>query len=458
MASISASPNGTRRILFVDEHGSRKALYLGKTPVKAVQTILVHVEHIVNAKLTGGTTPRETASWLASIGDALREKLSRVGLVELPKQSTLGDFLKGCVLNRPDVKPATLEVWQQPCRNLCEFFGPSKDLRDITQGDAERFSQWLKTQPLSPATIAKRLSFARTFFHTAKKHKLITENPFSEVKIPTVDVTVRQYYISRQATASMLEVASPNWRTIIALCRFGGLRCPSETLPLEWKHVNFATGELTVVSPKTERYAGKGSRVVPITPDLRKHLLAACGDPERDANYVVSGNYREKANGPTGWKGCNLVKPMTNILKKAGLKRWPKLFHNLRSSCETDLIDNGHPPQAVAKWLGHDVKIAMKHYAQVTDEHFRKAIGNAESDARTTLNPAQQIPATNGKEKTEETQSLDVVGFTAEPCRDVPYTAQVFSGEGGIRTLVTVSGKLVFETNAFNRSATSPGG
>ena len=31
------------------------------------------------------------------------------------------------------------------------------------------------------------------------------------------------------------------------------------------------------------------------------------------------------------------------------------------------------------------------------------------------------------------------------------------SGEGGIRTLVTVSGKLVFETNAIDHSATSPG-
>ena len=30
------------------------------------------------------------------------------------------------------------------------------------------------------------------------------------------------------------------------------------------------------------------------------------------------------------------------------------------------------------------------------------------------------------------------------------------NGEGGIRTLVTVSGKPVFETSAFNHSATSP--
>src|SRR5206468_634485 len=32
------------------------------------------------------------------------------------------------------------------------------------------------------------------------------------------------------------------------------------------------------------------------------------------------------------------------------------------------------------------------------------------------------------------------------------------SGEGGIRTLVTLAGKSVFETDAFNHSATSPNG
>jgi hypothetical protein len=34
-----------------------------------------------------------------------------------------GEFLQEYILSRPDVKPATLEGWQQPCRNLTEFFG-----------------------------------------------------------------------------------------------------------------------------------------------------------------------------------------------------------------------------------------------------------------------------------------------------------------------------------------------
>ena len=69
------------------------------------------------------------------------------------------------------MKPATLEVWQQPCRNLITFFGDGKSLKSITPGDAEQFKQWIVTEPLAVATIAKRLSFCRTFLHVARKRR-----------------------------------------------------------------------------------------------------------------------------------------------------------------------------------------------------------------------------------------------------------------------------------------------
>jgi integrase len=70
----------------------------------------------------------------------------------------------------------------------------------------------------------------------------------------------------------------------------------------------------------------------------------------------------------------NLRTGLIKILKKAGIKPWPKLFQNLRSTRSTELIDQGFPAHVVAAWLGHTVKIAAGHYNQVTDEHFRRAI------------------------------------------------------------------------------------
>src|SRR5262245_62513874 len=128
MASIVNDPNGRRRILFVAPDKTRKTIRLGKCDRKSAEAIARHVEALLAAKIGGQPVPRDTAAWLANIGAALRDKLAAVGLVEAPKRAALGEFLRSYILSRPDVKPATLEVWQQPCRNLTEFFGDDKPL------------------------------------------------------------------------------------------------------------------------------------------------------------------------------------------------------------------------------------------------------------------------------------------------------------------------------------------
>src|SRR6516225_8362314 len=402
MASISNDPNGRRRILFVAPDESRKTIRLGKIDRKSAEAIARHVEALLAAKIGGQPVPRDTAAWLAGIGDSLRDKLAAVGLVEAPRRAALGEFLRSYILSRPDVKPATLEVWQQPCRNLTEFFGDDKPLRSITTGDCDQFKAWLLTQDLAPATVAKRLSFARTFLHVARKHKLIDENPFSEVKIPTANVSARQRFVDRDMVQKLLDVANPTWRIIIALCRLGGLRCPSEVLSLEWRHVDWERNRITVPSPKTDRYDGKAHRTIPLFADLRPFLEDAFEGAEQGQSYVVSGNHLAKAQGPNGWWNCNLRTTFERLVRRAGLEPWPRLFHNLRSSRETELLES-FPVHVVALWMGHDAKVSLKHYAQTTDEHFDRATGGAKNGAPEAQNQAQQNGAENGKEWQEWT-------------------------------------------------------
>jgi integrase len=440
MASICDDTNGRRRILFVAPDEGRKTIRLGKTDRKSAESICRHVEALLSAKLGGQPVPRDTASWLTGIGAALRDRLAAVGLVDAPKRAVLGEFLKSFILSRPDVKPATLEVWQQPCRNLTEFFGEDKPLRNITTGDCDQFKAWLLTQKLAVATVAKRLAFARTFLHVARKHKLIDENPFSEVKIPTANVSARQRFIDRDAMQKLLAAANPTWRTIIALARLGGLRCPSEVLSLEWRHIDWEKNRVTVPSPKTDRYDGKGSRTIPLFADLRPYLEEAFELAEPGQTHVIGGGHLAKANGPTGWKNCNLRTSFEKLVKRAGLEPWPRLFHNLRSSRETELLEE-FPVHVVAQWMGHDAKVSLKHYAQTTEDHFdRAAGGGAESGAPEAQKPAQQPAAGNRRERKSSPENEDGEAVNASPCDSSHHTAQSFSGEGGIRTLVTLAG------------------
>jgi integrase len=59
------------------------------------------------------------------------------------------------------------------------------------------------------------------------------------------------------------------WRTILALSRIGGLRCPSELMQLRWCDIDFDRGYFVVRSPKTEHRRTGVSRDVPIFPELR---------------------------------------------------------------------------------------------------------------------------------------------------------------------------------------------
>ncbi len=59
------------------------------------------------------------------------------------------------------------------------------------------------------------------------------------------------------------------------------------------------------------------------------------------------------------------------------LKAWPRLFHNLRASRETELLRE-HPIHVVTAWLGNSPRIALKHSCMITDHDFDRARGVVE--------------------------------------------------------------------------------
>ncbi|MGQ9822014.1 MAG: hypothetical protein ACUVQK_09140, partial [Thermogutta sp.] len=61
----------------------------------------------------------------------------------------------------------------------------------------------------------------------------------------------------------------------------------------------------------------------------------------------------------------------------AGLEPWPRLWHSMRASCETDLARQ-FPLAVVAKWLGITQAGAMRHYVDVTDADFERAVMGGE--------------------------------------------------------------------------------
>ncbi len=441
MASISRDKNGRRRILFVAPDGRRPTIRLGKVSQRTAEGIKYRVEQLLEAINFNRSMEADLAQWVMDLEPRLAKRLARAGLIPNPEPkpaATLGPFLTDFTTRRIDVKPATKEVWSQVVRNLLDHFGADRDLADVSEPDAEDFKMFLVAQKLAPTTVSKRLQFARMFFRAAKKRKLIADNPFAEVSAKAVLRQDRQRFLTREEADRLLAVCNPTWRVIVALSRYGGLRCPSEVLSLRWQDLDWETSRIVVQSPKTEHHVGKASRTIPLFAELRPILAEAFDLAPEGAVYVVGGNHREAANTASGWRNCNLRTQFERIVKRAGLQPWPRLFHAMRASRETELAKE-YPIHVVTAWLGNTPRIALKHYLQVTDADFERAAevaekSGAESGAPSAQNAAQPGRATNGGESHESSVTPVGCATFAIPSESELITAQVFSGEDRIRT------------------------
>ncbi len=404
MASLCHDKDGTKRVLLnPDEHGKRAKITLGKVSKRTAEDIHRRIEKLVECKSAGTSLDQSTAEWLASIDSRLHARLVKAGLAEVrevdvvPNPETdivrLGSFLDAYVAGRQDVKPASLLAVGQAVRNAKAFFGTDRDLATISAGNVDDFKRWMLThENLAPATVGKRLAYLAEFFRYAVRRELLNRNPCDGIKRPHAKNPARQHYVLVEIIEDvMASTADPQWRLLMALSRYLGVRVPSEPLSLEWSHVNFETGRIVLPSPKTERH-GKGSRVVPILPEIRPHLDAVWDAAEPGTSYVFE-RLRGRVTIDRGyWQATNLRTHFERLIIRAGHRPWPKLWHNLRSSAETDLAQR-FPIHVVCQWLGNSRAIAQDHYLQVTERDFQRACTPVEKPAQI---PAQNQPELNG--------------------------------------------------------------
>jgi hypothetical protein len=287
MASITTEPNGRRTVQFVGGDGKRRSVRLGRVPLKLAQAVQVKIEALNAAAIALVSVGNETAQWLGGIDDVLYGKLVAVGLCELrqteagqQQPATVAAFLNEYLAGRTDIRPSTAFHLKQARDKLLGFLGADKPLADVCKLDAENFRRHLR-ETLADNTTRRMVSRARQFFAAALHGRLIAENPFAHLKGLNVRaVKERQAFIDREATYKLLDAApDAEWRAIIALARFGGVRVPSELQHLRWSDVEwtggkYPEGSITIASPKTA-HCGKASRVAPLFPELRPWLREA---------------------------------------------------------------------------------------------------------------------------------------------------------------------------------------
>jgi integrase len=383
------------RILYREAKGTQQSLRLGKCSETFAITSKNAVEHLQQALRYGEAPHPDAARWLNKLDDRIHARVVALGLTT-PRDTSVATL--GTLLEKFDatsaVKDGTRTTYQQAFGMLRDHFGESMPLNKITTAHADEWRMAIAasvtikgpdgkdiTKRLATATVAKRVRVAKAVFAKAVKWGLIAVSPFADLRAGSQSNPDRAFYVNAETMRAILAACpDPEWRGIVGLSRYGGLRCPSEIVELRWGDVNWERSKLTVRSSKTAGHEGHAVRVVPIAPELRPILQDLFDAAEVGVEAVVP-----RLRDPK----MNLRTQFERILTKAGVKPWPRLFHNMRASCATDWVER-FPNHVVATWLGHSPLIAAQHYLQTRDAHFDLAAGVREAAANPATKAATQ--------------------------------------------------------------------
>jgi integrase len=397
MASITKQKNGRKRIDF-QFAVKRHYVSLGKMSMKHANEVKSKVEDIIAAMIAGNRHTESTLKWIAEQQKQKSKvvaKLIELGLVHREYRpdvaEALDEFLVSYMDNRTDVKESTRLAYQKVRRRLVDYFEKDRRLNDITVGEAKQWRRHLLDIGLAEGTVNRSAGTAIQFFNEAVDLKAIEVNPFKGLPTVVRGNRERFFYVKRDTIEKVLDFCpDAEWRLLVGLARYGGLRVPSEALLLKWEDVALDGKTMTVTSPKTEHYDGKATRQCPVFPELRLLIEEAREVAPADSEFMIQ-HYRESSNLGTQFK---------RIIKKAGVEPWPKLWQNLRSTRVTELTDD-FPEHVVVQWLGHSEKVAREHYLQVTDEHVNRAV-MGETSSRKSVSKSASVPSGLGMNSTAQ--------------------------------------------------------
>jgi integrase len=338
---------------------------------KQAVVVKAKVEALIAGNITGNVDD-EVSRWVAGLDDKIHSRFAAVGLVppRVVRRMSLGAFIDSFIASQPRVKPRTLENMKQVRRWLVDCLGANRDLRSVGQAEAEDVRLFMQQKGLGENTIRRHIGRARQLFKAAGRRGLTRDaNPFQGMAATVRADKARLFFVSKEVATKVIDACPDDqWKLLFALCRYGGLRCPSEVLALKWSDVKWELNRIRVPSPKTAHIEGKEARIIPMFPELLPHLLKVFADAPPGDGYVIT-RYRN-AN-------ANLRTQLGRIIGNAGVRPWPKLFQNLPSTRETELAEN-YPLHVVCAWIGNSLSVAKEHYLQITDLHFTRA---SKSDA-----------------------------------------------------------------------------
>jgi integrase len=345
----------------VTPSGRRVQIYLGKVTKAGAETVRRNVERLQASNNVGIEPDPQIQTWISLCKQDFRDKMQAAGLLSQWKPAShspkLGIVWDAYLAKRADFSTSSKKGFGTARKHAIELLG-DRLISEITVSDAKHFAIRLEAK-FASQTAKKHVERVKQIMQDAVDSRLLQANPFAGVGVRAKLDKSRGHHLSVEDAKLVLEkLGSLQAKAAFVLARFAGLRVPHEIISLTWQHVDFETHRITV--PKDTK---TGLRVVPMVPMVYEHMLNLA-EAAGESPWVFPTARRSAGTTYRRW--------LESAILLAGLKQWPKLWHNLRASCRTDLEEQ-FASHVCDAWLGHSTRVAKDHYLMVTEDHWARA-------------------------------------------------------------------------------------
>jgi integrase len=376
---------GAAYVLMPDGTNRRRPVY-GKTE-QVVWTKLTELQSNsdqgIPAEATGWTVGKYLAHWLETTVRPNRKPATYENyavMVNLYIVPALGSKRLG------KLTAAEVRVFLRKLENTCLC---CKNDRDARRPEAKRRCCAVGACCGSrPSTRLVQLVHAvlRSALQAAVREELVRRNVAMLVQVTTPKYGIDRGLTVDQARALLDAAAGHRLYALVVLALYLGLR-RGELLGLQWSDIDPARGTLTV--RRTLQRTDGALRMVTPKSDTSERTLPLLGlvADALDAHRRVQEAERRAAGARWAETGHVFITRIGTAIEPGNLRRfWRPLataagldgtvFHGLRHTCVTLLLDLGAAPHTVRDIAGHSaIEVTMTIYAHTSMEEKKRALG-----------------------------------------------------------------------------------
>lgn len=266
---------------------------------------------------------------------------------------------------------------EQMHQEFLAFLGPRADqnIAAITAKDILDFREQREAKGLSPATVNLDVTVLSAAFNAALKQGHVSVNPCAGIE-PLKDKAVHKKVFSPEQVSSLISSASNDWRGVILLGFYGGMRL-NDACNIRWRDIDLVSSIKTITYEprKTEEQV-----TLVVHPVLEDYLLSLPA-PDSDDAFVFPSLAQRKSVSPlskTFRKIMERARVAQSIIRKrkdAGRSVYSHSFHSLRHSFSTILANSGVAEDVRMRLSGHTTRSVHQKYTHHDLEVFKAAIG-----------------------------------------------------------------------------------